>query len=84
MESVSDHRALPDSTLNLYLYPVGLWAAVLLVLFVTNYIVYAIPLCYVVALWQIGLSMVWGRGLLRRLRKGELTDPEARQLASIA
>jgi hypothetical protein len=77
MEHISDHRALPDRTLNLYLYPVGLWAAVLLVLFVTGYIAYAIPLCYVVALWQIGLSAIWGRGLLSRLKSGELTNAEA-------
>lgn len=77
MEPVSDHRALPDRTLNLYLYPLGLWAAVLLVLFVTKYTAYAIPLLFVVAFWQIGLSAVWGQRLLSRLRKGELTDAEA-------
>ena len=30
-----------------------------------------------VAFWQIGLSAVWGRGLLARLRSGDLTNAEA-------
>lgn len=77
MDEVSDHAALSDRTLNMYLWPVGVWGAVLLVLYVTDYTAYAIPLCYLVALWQIALSAVWGRNLLARLGRGEITRPEA-------
>ncbi len=75
--AVADHNALPDRVLNLYLYPVGAWGIGLLVLFFTGYVAYAIPLCYPLALWYIGLSMWWGRGVLARLDAGALTNAEA-------
>lgn len=75
--AVSDHRALPDRTLNLYLYPIGAWGAGAVVLFFTGYAAFSLPLLYPLALWQIGLSAVWGARMLRRLDAGELTNPEA-------
>jgi hypothetical protein len=73
----NDHRALPDIVLNLYLYPVGAWVILFAGLYFAGYAFFAIPLCYPLALWQIGLSMGWGRWLLKRLRSGELTTAEA-------
>lgn len=77
MASVSDHRALPDATLNLYLYPIGAWGAAAVVLFFTGYAAFSLPLLYPLSLWQIGLSAVWGGRMLRRLQTGELTNGEA-------
>lgn len=77
MAVVSDHRALPDRVLNLYLYPVGAWGVALLALFFTGFAAYALPLCYPLALWYVGLSVWWGRGLLKRIDAGELTHAEA-------
>lgn len=73
----NDHRALPDNVLNLYLYPVGAWVIAFAGLYFAGYAPYAIPLCYPLALWQIGLSIWWGRSLLKRLASGELTNLEA-------
>jgi hypothetical protein len=73
----TDHRALPDVVLNLYLYPVGAWVILFGCLFFANYAAYAIPLLYPLALWQIGLSIWWGSSLLRRLDSGDLTTAEA-------
>jgi hypothetical protein len=72
-----DHRAVPNLVLNLYLYPVGAWAIVLALLYFTGRGPLAIPLCYPLALWQIALSVWWGRTLLARLDSGELTTAEA-------
>ncbi|MEZ4240654.1 MAG: hypothetical protein R3F59_31785 [Myxococcota bacterium] len=72
-----DHRAVPNTVLNLYLYPVGAWAIALAVLYFTGRGPLAIPLCYPLALWQIGLSAWWGRSLLARLDAGDLTTAEA-------
>lgn len=74
---VTDHRALPDTVLNMYLYPVGAWVLLFGGLYFAGYGPLAIPLCYPLALWQIALSIWWGRGLVQRLRAGELTDAEA-------
>ena len=73
----NDHRALPDSVLNLYLYPVGAWVILFACLYFAGYGALAIPLCYPLALWQIALSIWWGRTLIKRLRLGELTNSEA-------
>lgn len=73
----TDHRALPDLVLNLYLYPVGAWVIGFAGLFFADHAAYAIPLLYPLALWQIGLSMWWGQGLLRRLDTGDLSLGEA-------
>lgn len=73
----NDLRALPDVVLNLYLYPVGAWAILFGCLFFANYAAFAIPLLYPLALWQIGLSIYWGTGLLRRLDSGDITLGEA-------
>ena len=73
----TDHRALPDRTLNLYLYPIGAWAFGFGSLYFAGFGAWAIPLCYPLALWQTGLSAWWGRTLLARLDVGELTTAEA-------
>lgn len=73
----NDLRALPNTVLNLYLYPVGAWVILFAALYFSGYAPYAIPLCYPLALWQIGLSIWWGRSLLMRLRSGDLTNLEA-------
>lgn len=73
----SDYRAVPDTVLNLYLYPTGAWAIVFGLLYFTGRGALAIPLCYPLALWQIGLSIAWGRTLLRRLDAGDLSLGEA-------
>jgi hypothetical protein len=74
---VTDHRALPDRVLNLYLYPIGAWAIGFGGLYFAGYGAFAIPLCYPLALWQGVLSGVWGRRLLRRVEADELTLAEA-------
>lgn len=73
----TDHRALPDLVLNMYLYPVGAWVILFACLFFANQAAWAIPLLYPLALWQIGLSIYWGRTLLRRLDTGDLSTAEA-------
>ncbi len=77
MSTASDYRALPDRTLNLYLYPLGIWGIATVALWFSQYGQWAIPLCYPLALWQIVLSAAWGTNLLRRLDRGELTNAEA-------
>jgi hypothetical protein len=79
MEPVSDARALPDRTLNLYLYPVVAWGLTTAGLFVTGYFQWSLPLAYPLALWHLGLSVMWGMRLLRGLDRGELTNPEAHE-----
>ncbi|MEZ4319579.1 MAG: hypothetical protein R3F61_18835 [Myxococcota bacterium] len=73
----TDIRSLPDTTLNLYLYGIGAWGVALVVLFVLGRIEMSLPLTYLVALWQIGLTVWWGAGMLRRYTAGELTRAEA-------
>lgn len=73
----SDLRALPDATLNLYLYPVGAWVIVFAVLYFGGYAHYALPLCYPLALWQALLSFQWARWLVRQVDAGQLSAAEA-------
>jgi hypothetical protein len=78
-ETVSDFRALPDWTLNLYLYPIGAWGVLALVLFLTGFSQWALPLAYPLAVWQLALTAFWGTNLLRRLDRGELSNAEAHE-----
>lgn len=78
-ETVSDFRALPDATLNLFLVPIGAWGVIALVLFFTGFSQWAVPLAYPLAAWQIGLTAFWGTGLLRRTDAGDLTRAEAHE-----
>ncbi|MCB9678807.1 MAG: hypothetical protein H6737_27130 [Alphaproteobacteria bacterium] len=73
----TDVRSLPDSTLNLYLYGLGAWAVALLALLPLGRIELAIPLSYLVALWQAGLTIWWGPRMLGRYSAGEFTRAEA-------
>jgi hypothetical protein len=77
MALVSEHRVLPVRTLNLFLYPLGAWGLALLGLYASGYAVYAIPLCYVVGLWQAGLTAWWGRGIWQRFDAEEISREEA-------
>jgi hypothetical protein len=79
MDPISDERALPDRTLNLYLYPIAAWGLAAVALFVTGSFQWSLPLAYPLALWHIGLSIVWGFRLLRGLDRGEVTNPEAHE-----
>ncbi len=73
----SDIRSLPTSTLNLYLYGIGAWGAVLLILLGVGRIELALPLTYAVALWQGGLTLWWGPRMLAKFHRGELSRGEA-------
>jgi hypothetical protein len=73
----SDVRSLPTATLNLYLYGIGAWGALLLVLLLMSRIEAALPLTYVVAIWQGALTLWWGPSMLKKFREGELTRGEA-------
>lgn len=75
----TDVRALPNATLNLYLYPVGAWVILFAVLYFGGYAHYALPLCYPLALWQALLSAWWARSLVRRVDAGELSSEEAHE-----
>lgn len=77
MATASDHRSLPDTTLNLYLYPLAAWGVGLAALWFSGYGAFAVPLIYLVGLWQTGLTIVWGTRMLRRYEAGEFTRPEA-------
>jgi hypothetical protein len=76
---VSDERALPDRTLNLYLYPIVAWGLASVGLFVTGWFQWTLPLAYPLALWHLGLSAVWGVRLLRMLDRNEVTNAEAHE-----
>jgi hypothetical protein len=71
-----DLRSLPTRTMNLYLYPMAIWGLSLLVLYVSNRTAWALPLCIPLAIWNAGLSVVWGRDLIRRYDTGKLSQPE--------
>lgn len=75
----TDVRALPDATLNLYLYPVGAWVILFALLYFAGYAHFALPLCYPLAIWQALLSASWARSLIRRVDNGELTPEEAHE-----
>jgi hypothetical protein len=75
----TDVRALPNTTLNLFLYPVGAWVLVFAMLYFGGYGHLALPLCYPLALWQAALSATWGRRLLQRVENGEISFAEAHE-----
>jgi hypothetical protein len=74
----NDLRSLPDRTLQLYLYGIGAWGLALLLLYVGQHTAWAIPLLYLVFVWQALLTGWWGADVMRRFDAGELTDREAR------
>lgn len=74
---VDDLRSLPDTTLNLYLYAVALWGVALLVVFLLHQTALAIPLSYLVFLWQAGLTVWWAFSMMRRYDAGEISREEA-------
>lgn len=74
---VDDLRSLPDTTLNLYLYAVAAWGVALLGVFLMHQTALAIPLTYLVFLWQGGLTLWWGVRMMRRYDAGDLTRKEA-------
>jgi len=62
--------------MNLYLYPVAAWGIGLILLYVTDHTALALPLCFPLAIWNAGLSIVWGRDLIRRYDANRLSQPE--------
>lgn len=73
----TDHRALPDHILDLYLYPFAIWGLILVLLFIWEVTAWAMALLMPLALWQLVLTLWWGIGTLRRFDREELTHPEA-------
>jgi len=73
----TDHRALPDHILDLYLYPMAVWGLILVVLFIWELTPWAMSLLIPLALWQTVLTAWWGVGTLRRFDADDLTHPEA-------
>lgn len=72
----TDIRAIPDWMLNAWLYPIAAWGVGYGALYVGGRDAYAIPLLFPLALWQIGLTVYWAARSARRLRAGDLTQPE--------
>ena len=56
----TDHRALPDHILDLYLYPFALWGLVLVLLFIWEATAWAMTLLLPLAAWQGLLTAWWG------------------------
>ena len=77
LHTSDDLRSLPDRILNLLLYAVAGWGVALLVCFLWHQTALAIPLTYVVFLWQAVVTAWWGVGMLRRYDRGEITLGEA-------
>jgi membrane protein DedA with SNARE-associated domain len=71
-----DLRSLPTRTMNLYLYPMAGWGLGLIALYVADRTAWALPLCFPLAIWNAGLSIVWGRDLIRRYDAQRLTQAE--------
>ena len=74
--SANDQRSLPTPVLNLYLYALMAWGFALLGLFFSGYIAYGIPACYVLWVWQAGVTLYWGRFLIGQVNDGRLTRDE--------
>lgn len=84
-ERSDDLRSLPDTTLELFLYGIGVWGFALLLLYIGELTAFAIPLTYAVFVWQALLTGWWGLDLSRRFDAGELGAGEARAgVASVA
>jgi hypothetical protein len=77
MERASDVRSLPDGTLNLFLYAHVAWGVGLLGLWFGGYAAWAIPATFAVAIWQAGVTALWGARMMARFDRGEFTRPEA-------
>jgi len=72
----SDQRSLPTPVLNLYLYALMAWGFGILGLFFTDYLVYGIPACYLLWLWQAGVTLYWGRFVIKQVNQGLLKRDE--------
>lgn len=77
-ERTDDLRSLPDTTLQLYLYGIGAWSVLMLVLYVLQATAFALPAAFLVFVWQALLTGWWGNGLQQRFDAGELGPGEAR------
>jgi hypothetical protein len=75
--SVSDIHTVSNRMLNLLLYPVAGWGIALVGLYVSGQSAWALPLLYAIAIWQTALAAWWGRDLLARLDREEVTYPQA-------
>lgn len=81
----NDLRSLPDQTLQLFLYGIGAWGLAMLLLYSIQATALAIPLLFVVFIWQALLTGWWGTDLMKRFDNNGLTEGEARAgVASVA
>jgi hypothetical protein len=76
MRAATDFRSFPTYMMNLYLYPVAGWGALLGVLFVADRTALAIFLLYVLTLWNAALTVWWGIRTTRKVATEELTRGE--------
>jgi len=74
--SVSDRRSLPMHVLNLYLYALMVWGFGLLGLYFSGYIKYGIPACYLLWIWQAGVTVYWGRFVIKAFDGEQITREE--------
>jgi hypothetical protein len=73
----SDHRALPDIVLDMYLYPIAAWGMLLVLLFIWELTAWALQLLMPLAIWQTALTAWWSIRTLRRFDRQELSLEEA-------
>ncbi|MBT3218780.1 MAG: hypothetical protein HN348_06785 [Proteobacteria bacterium] len=77
VQQASDHRSVSNLVMNLYLYPIAAWGFLLFILFFIDEAAMAITLCFPLAFWQIGLTIWWGFVTGQKVKKQDLTRPEA-------
>jgi len=76
MPTPSDVRSVPDRVLKAYLWPLGGWGVGLLFLFAFGKTLWAITLCYPLAVWFGLLTLWWGARTGARHHSGDLTRAE--------
>lgn len=54
----------------------AIWGLSLVLLYVANLTALALPLCIPLAIWNAGLSLVWGRDLIKRYDAERLSEAE--------
>ena len=75
--AVSDLHTVSDRMLNSLLYPLAGWGISVAGLFMMGEVQWALQLLYPLAMWQTALTAKWGTNLLKRLREGEVDNPQA-------
>jgi len=74
--ATSDQRSLPTPVLNLYLYALLAWGFGILGLYFTGYLRYGIPACYLLWVWQAGVTLYWGRFVIAQVNQDALDRAE--------